>query len=384
LIHAIGDRGAGGIEFDQDASEADFRAVFEVLSLTAVESEGHEDTNRRLADRGCQRIRLLPPYKGVRGKSGAEGGEARETRTTLLPVELYQNLVTALQDTTVSICHGGFVRFDEARTSIDGVLHNLEEDAASLFGLSRYERYDAFTFGHSIRVAMLALQLARSLTTDKALLNRVGVAALLHDVGKVNVPFEVLHCKGRLTAEQRAEMEKHPEYGAEILLDHRDCDPMAYTAAFGHHITADHHGYPRTLHEQRLSVLTKIVKICDVYEALTAVRPYKPAMSSIRAFRIMISMKGAFDLPLLRRFIHIIGAYPCGSIIKIGSGEYARVVDQTPLIHKPVFETLTDPDGVALKEDQRRLIDMSEPSASAIEIAGTLLDANLEDFVAAP
>jgi putative nucleotidyltransferase with HDIG domain len=350
------------------------------MSLAAGESETHETTNRRLADRGCRHIRLLPPHQATAGRS--QGEPAAEGRTTLLPVELYQNVVNALQDTTVSICHGGFVRFDEARTSIDGVLNNLEEDAASLFGLSRYERYDAFTFGHSIRVAMLALQLARSLTNDKSLLNRVGVAALLHDVGKVNVPFEVLHCKGRLTEEQRAEMEKHPEYGAEILLDHRDCDPMAYTAAFGHHITADHHGYPRTLHEQRLSVLTKIIKICDVYEALTAVRPYKPAMSSVRAFRIMISMKGAFDLPLLRRFIEIIGAYPCGSIIQLGGGEFARVVDQTKLIHKPVFETLTDPDGNALAEGERQIIDMSLPEAGRIEIAGTLLDAKLEDFAA--
>lgn len=389
LIRAVLDRGAGGLEFDARAGDEDFQRLFELLSLNSKESDTYAAVNLRLKTRGCNHIRLLPPYRPEHGKHGLRSLTASQhtiegdAPRSLVPVELYQSVVNILQDTTVSVCHGGIVKFDDARTSIDRVLHNLEQDAASLFGLSRYERYDAFTFGHSIRVALLALQLARSLTNDKNLLNRVGVAALLHDVGKAHVPFEVLHCKTRLTTEQRREMQKHPEHGAEILLDHRDCDPMAYTAAFGHHLTVLRSGYPKTLHEQQMSMVTKIVKICDVYEALTAVRPYKPAMSSVRALRIMMSMKDAFDLPLLRRFIEIIGAYPSGCLVRLSSGEAARVRAQTAKIHLPSIELVTDENGRLLAPEDRRCIDLSKPyDGPPLRIAETLVDAKLEDFAA--
>src|SRR5262249_17314636 len=143
-----------------------------------------------------------------------------------------------------------------------------------------------------IRVCLMALNYARAFTNDQEFLLRVGSAALLHDVGKARVPFEVLHCKGRLSAEHRREMERHPELGAEILLDSKGVDPMAVTAAFGHHKTTSYGGYPKTLHQAQLSTVTKIVKVCDVFESLTAVRPYKPAMSPVRAYRIMMSMQG--------------------------------------------------------------------------------------------
>jgi putative nucleotidyltransferase with HDIG domain len=390
LIESILDRGAGGLEFDAKTTQEDFQKLFELFSRPAIDSENYTAVNQRLKDRGCSHIRLLPPYRPEERKTGATSSPTDHQQVaneaspkTLVPVELYQGVVKVLQDTTVLVCHGGIVQFDDARASIDRVLYNLETDTSSIFGLSRYERYDAFTFGHSIRVSLLALQLARALTTDKDLLNRVGVAALLHDVGKAHVPFEVLHCKTRLTPEQQQEMRKHPVYGAEILLDHHDCDPMAYTAAFGHHMSDRSQGYPKTLHEQRLSFVTKIIKICDVYEALTAIRPYKPAMSSVRALRIMMSMTGVFDLPLLRLFIEVTGAFPTGTFVRMTSGEVARVRDQTGQIQMPVVELLTDPDGQLLDEWSRNVVDLSRPGDKRkIQVAETLVDARLEDFTA--
>lgn len=389
LIQSISDRSSGGLEFDAQASEGDFQKLFDLLALTPPEGMTFREANTQLQKSGCRNIRLLPPYRAEHGKSGVRsltaskhGGDAGKTKS-LVPVELYQSVVNVLQETTVSVCHGGLIKFDECKDSIEGVLRNLEQDAASMFGLTRYERYDAFTFGHSIRVALLALQLARSLTEDKELLNRVGVAALLHDVGKAQVPFEVLHCKTRLDPEQRLAMEKHPVYGAEMLLDHRDCDPLSYTAAFGHHMTPGAHGYPRTLHEQRISLVTAIVKICDVYEALTAVRPYKPAMSSIRAFRIMMSMKGSFHLPLLRRFIDIMGAYPTGTIVRTSDGGVARVREQSSRIELPKIEMLTDPDGAILTEGDRPTHDLCSAAGGGcptLRVVETLVDAKLEDF----
>ena len=254
----------------------------------------------------------------------------------------------------ISLCHGGSVDFALSQGCVEGILHSFDSTtgSASMFGAVRYEKYDAYTFGHSIRVAVLALTFARTMTDDMSLLNRIGVAALLHDVGKARVPFEVLHCRTRLDDEQRREMQKHPEYGAEILLDHTGCDPMAIGAAFGHHLDPQGNGYPKMLHHPRVSLVTQIVKLCDVFEALTAVRPYKAAMPPARAFRIMMDMGDAFDRRLLRRFIAAVGVYPQGTRLLLSDGREATVVAQTELVQAPRVRIETDTDGDALDPER--------------------------------
>ena len=96
-------------------------------------------------------------------------------------------------------------------------------------------------------------------------------------------------------------------------------------AALDHHQTFPAGGYPKVCHDVVLSKITKIVKICDVYEALTAERPYKRAMSPCRAFGIMFSMKGHFDSGILRRFVYVNGIYPAGSLVQMSNGMQTRV-----------------------------------------------------------
>lgn len=354
LINAIRDRGAGGIAFDTAATAAEFTTLISLLTERKERCEGGYDAAvSQLSREACRHVRLLPDFEHV------EERDDRTTRRSDLPVALYQGIVEILQDTTISLCHGGLIQFERSQACMQQVLRNLQTDPGGLLSAVRYERYDAYTFGHSIRVCILALNFARTLTADENLLNRIGVAALLHDVGKAKVPFDVLHCKTRLSPEQRREMEKHPTHGAEILLDHRDCDPMAYGAAFGHHIGTDGAGYPRLLKHADVSLVTRIVKICDVYEALTAERPYKPSMTPTRAFRIMVDMGDAFDRPLLKRFILANGTYPAGSQVQLSTGEQARVLHQSQDLTRPVVEIQTDSRGEPVEIVQRRLIDLS-------------------------
>lgn len=354
LIHAIVDRGAGGIAFDAGATDAEFAALVDLLtSRKDSVPPGYDGAVQHLARAGCRHLRLLPEFEAV--EVNDDGLALRSD----LPVALYQGIVEILQDTTISLCHGGLIQFERSQACMEQVLRSLQTDPGGLLSAVRYERYDAYTFGHSIRVCILALNFARTLTSDETLLNRIGVAALLHDVGKAKVPFEVLHCRTRLSAEQRREMEKHPTHGAQILLDHHDSDPMAYGAAFGHHIGANGAGYPRLLRHADVSLVTRIVKICDVYEALTAERPYKPSMTPTRAFRIMVDMGEAFDRALLKRFILANGTYPAGSQVLLSTGEHARVLHQSHDLTRPVVEIQTDNHGEPIEVVQRRLIDLS-------------------------
>lgn len=345
LIKALGALKSGGIHFGRGATNEEFLSLVYLLGRGARGEGGVEDINVELEQRGCRRIHFLGAYS----ENGLETDEARpwggvhefdlamdldQLGESLPMTEVYQGTVEGLQDVAIRASRGNSLDLDTTQGNVDRMLKVLETAPSTLLNACRYESYDAFTFGHSIRVAAHALFFARRLTQDDEVLNRIGMAALLHDVGKCRVPFEILHARGRLEEHEWKEMARHTQYGGEILLECADCDPVVATAAFGHHdpFTRDERGRPKT------SVITRITKICDVYEALTAKRPYKDPMSPVRAFRIMLSMDKQFDRGLLRRFIETLGVFPVGSRVLLSDGRSAVVERQTRVLTRPVVD----------------------------------------------
>jgi HD-GYP domain-containing protein (c-di-GMP phosphodiesterase class II) len=356
LVQAVAAWGAGGVSLAWDVEEASVRALLELLARKPEPGQTFEHGNQRLA--AAAGTRLLPPFVD----SDADQSEAlRKLAMIDAPVHLYQTIVDMLQEITISVCHGGLIRFDVVHEHASEILQRLVVDESPLMSLARQEQYDAFTFGHSVRVSVLALNFARTLTTDHDLMQRIGVAALLHDVGKSLIPFELLHARRGLTVEEREAMSRHAPLGAQVLLDHDEADPMSIAAAFGHHRTIDGRGYPATLHEHDPSLITRVIKICDAYEALTATRPYKKPMSPIRAYRTMLGMGAQFDAALLRRFVEVNGIYPSGQHVQLGSGEVASVVRQSQELLQPVVRLVRDRDGNPLQPEDQVLIDLSEP-----------------------
>lgn len=394
VIAPLAEIGAGGIRFERGASAGELLSLVRLLSETKRDVADHREANRRLESEGCRSITLLPPFRrgGVaeaRGESSpepppvlrdvqpalVEGLEhAPPARPVLeIPVRLYQDVVDRMQDAMVAVCNGEALDLTRSQNCVENLLTQLVEDPKAILSISRYELYDAFTFGHSIRVCLLALSFARALGIQGDDLQRVGTAALMHDIGKARVPFEILHSRGRLDAEQRREMARHTLHGADILLEVPEPDAMAVAAAFGHHRSRDG-GYPPLVHDVPLSVGTRIVKICDVFEALTAVRPYKDRMSAVRAYRIMMSMPDHFDAALLRRFIHVTGVYPVGTRVRLSNGEIARVQAQGELLELPVVDVEATPEGDPLPRDRRRRLDLGgEGLAAPVTVAETLL-----------
>jgi putative nucleotidyltransferase with HDIG domain len=376
--------GSGGLAFLKGASELDFQALVAVLGARRLEPETPDEANAALSARGGRSIRFLPAYR-----SEDLAGEGRATTVAVpadldsqallaeslgeAPRELYQGTVDLLQEAAIGAARGDALALDAARTTVERLLQRVTEDAGTMLGLARYERYDEFTFGHSIRVCLLALQLASTLTKDARALNRIGMAALLHDIGKARVPFEILHARGRLAPEEKAEMSRHTEHGAAILLAMPDPDPLAVTVAFGHHRGETGGGYPRTADGTALSTATRLIKICDVYEALTAVRPYKARMSPVRAYRIMMGMHGQFDGALLRHFIEVNGIYPAGGRVRLGSGEIARVRRQTGDVERPIVEVEVSAAGTPLKAGRRPERDLTKGDGTELYLVRELM-----------
>jgi HD-GYP domain-containing protein (c-di-GMP phosphodiesterase class II) len=384
LIEILGRLGSGGLEITAQCTADDIRALVEALSARNLEADAYAKTNAWLKPRVADRVRLLPPFRadstgGHGGGTGDDllatgegslGVDEKRDSAVELPTRLYQGVLGLLQDVTVSVCQGGTIELGAVQTEAERLLKQLDQAPGPLIGLSTRHEYDAFTLGHSLRVTVLAMDFARTLQATPQMMMRVGVAGLLHDVGKALVPFEILHSRRPLTNEERDVVNTHPEHGARILLDHKQIDGLAIAAAFGHHRRADGQGYPKTVHQYHASMTTKIVKICDVYEALTAARPYKPPMSPVRAYRVMMSMKGHFDPALLHRFVHYNGVFATGSTVKLDSGERAFVLEQSRELLLPRVLVVTDRDGNELDWQTRRPLDLSEPGLG-IAVTGT-------------
>ncbi len=392
LLQILGDLGCGGISLESTTTTEDLHAFVRFVGRDAKETDRFDVANLALDAAGCRSVRLLPPYKEASGswtdKIESEWTEAYTLDGTEaavgmdldieLPTRLYQDVSGALQDSMVEACSGNMLDAGTIRGHVESILSQLSHDTASLLRLSRYEKYDAFTFGHSIRVCFIALNFARHLTQDARLLERIGLAALMHDIGKAWVPFEVLHSTERLTDAERAEMNMHPIHGGQILLDSSDPDPLAVTVAFSHHQNTDGGGYPPSLRSAPPSAATMIIKLADVFEALTAVRPYKPRMSPTRAYRIMMDMRAAFDPALLRRFIEVNGIYPVGTRVKLSSGETARVrrITDSPL--EPIVRTELAEDGGGLYREDVEELDLRERfGRNRISVVEGLLEAEM-------
>ncbi len=361
---------SGGIALERGTRADDFLALAHLLGRRMQVPENLEAAGRELEAAGCRSIRLLPAYRlpgsdeneqASIGKLLAQWASPDAGKRALeldVPVKLYQRVVDHLQEVMIKVCRREAIGLEQSHSLIEAVLKRMGVDPGTMLDLCRYERYDAFTFGHSIRVCLLALFFARSMTRNQDLLHRIGIAALMHDIGKAWVPFEILHSVSRLSDEEREEMGRHTVHGGQILTT-MQAEPSAVATAFGHHRFGDHGGYPKALHEAQLSTITRMVKICDVYEALTSVRPYKDPMSPVRAYRIMISMRDHFDPGLLRQFIGVNGVYPVGAHVRLSSGERARVVAQTSWLERPKVLLETTPDGARLESDPGETIDLS-------------------------
>jgi putative nucleotidyltransferase with HDIG domain len=355
LITLLQQWGAGGIELGCDVTVEELGELFAAIVARPQPGSDYTALNQLLQDHHCRAVRLLPPFvEGDRARTAAREAEVR------VSLRFYQSVVDTLQNVTVAVCKGGHIDFAPVQSQAEEVLKQLEATTQPLLGLARQDQYDAFTFGHSLRVAILALHFARTLTDDRELVIRIGTAALLHDVGKSLVPFEILHSTRPLDEEERRQMNRHAELGAECLLGHKDADPLAVSAAFGHHRLPGGGGYPSTKHAHEVSMVTRVVKICDVFEALTAARPYKKPMSPIRAYRVMLAMGDKLDQRLLRKFIESNGIYPNGQLVELDDGTVAVVHAQGSDPLRPTLGVVRDNVDHVLVDSDTQLIDLAD------------------------
>jgi putative nucleotidyltransferase with HDIG domain len=248
-----------------------------------------------------------------------------------------------------------------ARKIIDSLAKLVGGDRTSLLALTAIKRYDNYTFTHMVNVSVLAMAQARSLNMEGTLLREFGFAALMHDIGKVQTPQEVLNNPGKLSKEEFEIMQRHVVDGAHILRRTPEMPALAPIVAFEHHLRQDLSGYPANIGHRKLNLCTQIVSIADVYDALRSNRVYREGLPSDRIKSIMGKKDDpAFNPRLLRRFINLIGLYPIGTLVRLNTEQIAVVTHEHPSDpFRPQVKIVRDRDGGAPESEQ--LVNTWEP-----------------------
>jgi HD-GYP domain-containing protein (c-di-GMP phosphodiesterase class II) len=215
----------------------------------------------------------------------------------------------------------------EVKRTVSECVSSIIRNPDALVWISKIREKDHYTSEHSLNVGLLAITFGRHMGLLEDDLNKLGFAAMLHDVGKMRIPEGILNKPGPLTDQEFELMKRHPQFGRDILLSHKNIFHGATDVAFGHHEALDGSGYPRKLKASGISEVTRMVTLCDVYDAITSDRAYKKGRSSLDALKILYDNKGTkYDERLVTEFISCMGLYPPGSVVELVSGQVGIVI----------------------------------------------------------
>jgi putative nucleotidyltransferase with HDIG domain len=212
---------------------------------------------------------------------------------------------------------------------VEEITDSVARNASALISLARLKTADDYTYMHSVAVCAMMIALARQLNLSEDVVRSAGVAGLLHDVGKMLVPTEILNKPGKLTDSEFAVIKEHPVKGHAFLMQSANIDPIALEICLHHHEKVDGTGYPEGLKGSEISMFSKMAAVCDVYDAITSNRPYKNGWDPSESLRQMGQWASShFDLAVFQAFVKTLGIYPVGSLVQVSSGRIGVVIDQ--------------------------------------------------------
>jgi putative nucleotidyltransferase with HDIG domain len=260
---------------------------------------------------------------------------------------LYASAVDVAEDVWDSAQTEGTPDATMARTMIDGLAQAVAENRNALLALTTLKNYDNYTFTHMVNVSILTMGQAASMKIDGALLREFGLAALMHDIGKVRTPLDILNKPDKLTDEEFVIMRRHVVDGAEILRATPEIPALAPIVAFEHHLRLDGSGYPHGVSRPQLNLGTMICGIADVYDAMRSNRVYHRAFPTDRILEVLKRSDGQqFEQNLVRRFVQLLGIYPVGNFVRLDTGEVAVVIEvHAPEPFRPHVRVLFDRGG---------------------------------------
>ena len=225
---------------------------------------------------------------------------------------------------------------DASKNIATELLKAIDANDALAVDIGMLKVSDEYTFKHSVDVATMAMVVAKKMGFSEEEVYDIGVAGLLHDLGKAKVPPEILNKPGKLTEEECEVMKKHSLYSYNILKDNKGIKDSVKLAVLQHHEKINGQGYPMGLTSPQICKFAKILTVVDIYDALVTERPYKAAFTQRDAVEMLMAMTYELDMDALKGFLGSVILYPVNCIVQLSNGESARVVENyTEYILRP-------------------------------------------------
>ncbi|MDF1552203.1 MAG: HD-GYP domain-containing protein [Deferrisomatales bacterium] len=354
------------------------KAVSERAASTAVRSE----MEQQVAPPGGE----SPPSPAVIDEQNREFEEELQRAKVV-----YSEAKVMVKDLLVDARLGKSVDGERAAQVVDKMVDSIFRNPDALSSLSRLKNFDDYTFQHSLNVSVLALTLGRHLGLVQDELKRLGVGAILHDIGKMRVPEAILNKPGKYTDDEFEIMKRHPLHGAKILMDNKNVPNDCANVALNHHERFNGKGYPRGLSGMGIGKFGLISAIVDVYDAISSDRVYHKGMPSHVAMQKIFEWgKNDFYPIYVQKFVQCVGIYPIGTPVRLDTGELGVVYRQHHnVLVRPWVRLVTDAAGVPLarhrdvdlreadprgaKEYARTIGAVLDPQSAGFDVEGVLL-----------
>ncbi len=221
--------------------------------------------------------------------------------------------------------------FTDATKSItNDLMKAISDNDAIAVDIGALKVSDEYTFKHSVDVATMSMIVAKQYGLEKDDVYKIGISGLLHDIGKAQIPNEILNKAGKLTDEEFFTMKQHSVFGYRVLQDKEDLSNDIKMGVLQHHEKMNGKGYPIGAPADKINLYARIISVADIYDALVTERPYKKPFSPRDALEMIMSMTEELDIQVMKCFMASVILYPVGSDVPLSNGEMARVIENSP------------------------------------------------------
>jgi putative nucleotidyltransferase with HDIG domain len=336
LIHQFRQVGIERVVIDQGVAPSELMQLIQTLGAANATPESSTVLNK------LKKIRV--------GRLQLEDGVETPVADIATYRKLYDDAVSVAGTLWDSAKLDGMPDPNAGSQIVNSLADEVSQNRTALLALTTLKNYDSYTFTHMVNVSILTMGQARGLGIEGSLLREFGLSALLHDIGKVKTPSEILNKPEKLTDQEFAVLRRHTVDGAEMLRRTPEIPQLAPIVAFEHHLRLDGTGYPFGVKRGTLNLGTMLCGIADVYDAMRSQRVYQEAFPTDRILAVLQRNDGKqFDQNLVRRFSQLVGIYPAGNMVRLNTGEIAVVLKAyAPDPYRPRVRLLFDKGGVAI------------------------------------
>ena len=356
LIGEFERRALGGVRFLQGVHEAELERFFQ-LFVAAEETALADRLVEAVREANVEHVVLVPAVELDSEDIVRELDEKKESGERGRAKRVFWRAVLGTRKIVLRAHQTGRPDLRQAKRLVQPVVDSIMHHEYSVVGLTALRDHDEYTYAHCVNVSVLSIGMGQALGLSRQVLADLGVAALLHDIGKIAVPGDVLRKPGKLDPGEWVMVQRHPLEGVKMISRMPGLTPLTLDAmrvCLEHHMNFDRTGYPEVGLEWGQATLSRIVAVADCFDAITAHRAYHSRpRTPFEALQFLLGpSRVSFDPAVLWALVKTVGLYPAGAVLVTDSRHVVMSLSPNPQdLRRPMCRVLIRPDGAAIPED---------------------------------